>query len=349
MLVFMNRSFAVSTSMLAYPGVGVQANDREWKLHCAGIVFQSPAALSLRQRMLIRMLGRVMNATKEDLRSSLFRERILPFVAEGTRDCRIQVSIGSHSFELEKPTRKSGQFQEWLTIKRSRLAPFIETDKGGSETVKMQILIGGESDVQTESTIFLLHQIGTSIISDIDDTIKESAVVDRRELLANTFLKEFRPVEGMAEVYRTWADQGVSFHYVSSSPWQLYAPLLALWQKALFPAGTMHLKNFRFRDHFFPRMKFVRHGKSAVIRSLIHHVPERQFILIGDSGEKDPEIYAKICRKHPRNIKGVFIRDLPERPLALNRWQRTKASLHDGSVSTFQTADELKHLVQALL
>jgi hypothetical protein len=44
-------------------------------------------------------------------------------------------------------------------------------------------------------------------------------------------------------------------------------------------------------------------------------MPQRQFILVGDSGEKDPEMYAKIAAKHPRQIVRICIRQVDENPL----------------------------------
>ena len=55
------------------------------------------------------------------------------------------------------------------------------------------------------------------------DTVKVSNV-NKRELLANTFLREFTPIEGMAALFRRWGRaHGAVFHYVSASPWQLWA------------------------------------------------------------------------------------------------------------------------------
>ena len=51
--------------------------------------------------------------------------------------------------------------------------------------------------------------------------VKVTAVGNRRELLANTLLREFRAVPGMPEIYRGWETDGAAFHYVSASPWQL--------------------------------------------------------------------------------------------------------------------------------
>src|SRR5690606_7294133 len=93
--------------------------------------------------------------------------------------------------------------------------------------------------------IELIPPVGVSVIADIDDTIKITNVADRRELLANTFTREFQSVPEMANVYQKWANAGASVHYVSSSPWHLYSLLLDWLDKDQFPVGSLHLRNVR--------------------------------------------------------------------------------------------------------
>jgi phosphatidate phosphatase APP1 len=59
---------------------------------------------------------------------------------------------------------------------------------------------------------------------------------------------------------------------------------------------------------FFDLFADPRITKPPVIESMIQALPERQFVLVGDSGQKDPEIYGEIARKHPREVLFVFIR-----------------------------------------
>jgi phosphatidate phosphatase APP1 len=82
-----------------------------------------------------------------------------------------------------------------------------------------------------------------------------------------------------------------------------------------------------------------------VIKFLVRNFPDRNFILIGDSGERDPEIYAKICRNYSKQIRGLFIRDLPQRPLLPPRWSKLKIEPFTGRFATFQSAQELNGLV----
>jgi phosphatidate phosphatase APP1 len=166
----------------------------------------------------------------------------------------------------------------------------------------------------------LLEPTGVSVISDIDDTIKVSTVGNRRELLRNTFCRPMAPVPGMAELYKAWQKFGARFHYVSASPWQLYEPLSAFIRSNGFPAGTFHLKQVGVTDGSLRRLLDSPEGyKVPVIEEIMARFPLRQFILVGDSGEKDPEIYGELARKHPKQVARIIIRMTDGAPMSEER------------------------------
>jgi phosphatidate phosphatase APP1 len=135
-------------------------------------------------------------------------------------------------------------------------------------------------------------------------------------MLRRTFSEPFESIPGMSQLYREWSKSGALFHYVSSSPWQIYDALNEFLHLDGFPAGSMHLKWFRLRDELFKRWSIIRRkSKSGVIRGIVKRLPQRQFILVGDSGEKDPEMYAKLATRHPRQIARICIRQVDENPL----------------------------------
>ena len=141
-------------------------------------------------------------------------------------------------------------------------------------------------DRRFASVAFLLADSGVSVVSDIDDTVKISEVRDKQKLLRNTFMHEFQAVPGMADTYRTWAAAGAAFHYVSASPWQLFDPLDAFFKAASFPAGSLHLKQFRWKDSsFFSLFQDPVAYKKPIIAGLLTRYPHRRFVLVGDSGE----------------------------------------------------------------
>jgi hypothetical protein len=150
---------------------------------------------------------------------------------------------------------------------------------------------------------------GVSVVSDIDDTIKISEVLDRRALLRNTFLLPFRAVPGMASLYASWLARGAVFHYVTGSPWQLYRPLDEFITTAGFPAGMFHMKKFGLRSNLTSLFDPADAVKIPAITELLERFPRRRFVLVGDSGERDPEIYGEIARRFPGRIIAIFIRN----------------------------------------
>ena len=165
----------------------------------------------------------------------------------------------------------------------------------------------------------LIAPRGLSLISDIDDTIKVTNIPAGREVvIENTFFRPFVAAPGMAERYRGLGAE-TAFHYVSGGPWQLYRPLAEFIAAAGFPDGSFHMKSVRknlatpgsWQD--LARLAggdATTEQKLGQISGLIRHFPDRRFILVGDSGEQDPEVYRAIRNRFPRQIDAIWIRDL---------------------------------------
>ena len=78
------------------------------------------------------------------------------------------------------------------------------------------------------------------------------------------------------------------------------------------------MKNKTFLSLFADPEKY----KRAVIEPLLKRFPNRRFILIGDSGERDPEIYAALARNYPRQIERIVIRDVTGEPRTAPRYEK---------------------------
>ncbi|GAA1147157.1 App1 family protein [Nocardioides aquiterrae] len=145
------------------------------------------------------------------------------------------------------------------------------------------------------------------VVSDVDDTIIETGVQRVGEMLLQTFAGSAltrTPFEGAPELYRDLADDDRNpVFYVSSSPWNLHAFLAAFLRHRGFPLGPLLLRDLvGSRDG--------RARKHDRIEEVLRLHPELEFVLIGDSGEKDPEIYADVVRAHPGRIRAVYIREV---------------------------------------
>lgn len=145
------------------------------------------------------------------------------------------------------------------------------------------------------------------IVSDVDDTILQTGVQRIGLMLRQTFTGSAltrTPFPGAAELYRDLAaGEGNPVFYVSSSPWNLHAFLLGFLQHRDFPLGPLLLRDLMGTHHGRAR-------KHERIEEVLRLHPHLRFVLIGDSGEQDPQVYADIVRAHPGRILAVYIREV---------------------------------------
>ncbi|KIW06179.1 hypothetical protein, variant [Verruconis gallopava] len=152
---------------------------------------------------------------------------------------------------------------------------------------------------------------GISLISDIDDTVKHSAINSgAREIFRNAFIRDLADlkIEGVQEWYSRLEKMGVKFHYVSNSPWQLYPVLQKYFELTRLPAGSFHLKQYSgmLQGIFEP----VAERKKSTLDRIASDFPERHFILVGDSGEADLEVYLDFVAENPGRVLAILIRDV---------------------------------------
>jgi len=144
------------------------------------------------------------------------------------------------------------------------------------------------------------------VISDVDDTILETGVQRVGHMVRQTFTGSAltrTPFDGAPELYRDLAAGTNPVFYVSSSPWNLHDFLLAFLRHRDFPLGPVLLRDL-LGDGTGREPK---HGR---IREVLDLHPDLRFVLVGDSGEKDPQIYADIVREYPDRILAVYIREV---------------------------------------
>lgn len=174
--------------------------------------------------------------------------------------------------------------------------------------------------------IRLIPPFGVSVISDVDDTVKVTDIpLGEPEVLRNTFFRVFRAAPCMADQYSALGAK-TAFHYVSGGPWQLYGPLEEFLFSATsgFPRGSFHMKDVRTNpfesESYSDVWNLIASGSQQVtfeqkirqITELMERFPDREFVLIGDSGEKDPEVFAHIRQIFTDREIRIYIRDVVE-------------------------------------
>ncbi|KAL0572548.1 hypothetical protein V5O48_009405 [Marasmius crinis-equi] len=168
-------------------------------------------------------------------------------------------------------------------------------------------------DFSSDVTIFPSGSDGFGVISDIDDTIKISNVLDKVKLAKATLFDDPTPVPGMPELYKSLATSlsKPQFIYISGSPYQLY-PFLREFVATSFPdsRGPLFLRNLTITDLDLILDSFSEDAnkkleyKLSQIARVQAMYPSKSFLSIGDSTEKDPEIYGQAFKTHG----GDFIR-----------------------------------------
>jgi phosphatidate phosphatase APP1 len=157
------------------------------------------------------------------------------------------------------------------------------------------------------------------VISDIDDTVVQSHVTAKLRMVVTLALSNARtrkPFEGVAAFYRALQEgaggENNPIFYVSKSPWNLYVPLVDFLQAQGIPLGPLLL-----RDYGMHLLRGRGEHKARSIARVMETYPKLPFVLIGDSGERDPEIYADIVRRLPDRVRAIYIRSVNRDPVRL--------------------------------
>ena len=290
----LHSDIARDETVVFFPTAGwFDAAAGEWHLPIAGWIYE-PVVSTTRKTAFAQVLERRYDLTVSDENERNFSRRTNLLLADNERGKRIVIRLVGRNYELTE-SAANGHFRTTIVVAAGDAARFAEDG-----FLSFHAFTAATDTRRFQGSIQLVEPTGLSVISDIDDTVKISKVTDRRALLRHTFLLDFVVAPGMAELYRRWSGPDVAFHFVSSSPWQLYEPLHEFLDESNFPWATFSLKSIRFRDQtllnlFADGME----SKRPAIEAILNQYPEREFVLVGDSGEQDPEIYASLLREYP--------------------------------------------------
>jgi len=265
-------------------------------LHSLASDDEDPGLESLAKRS---SWNRPANMSKEELAraNALLMARLKPFMHLPLASAPITVFFfnDQRSQSRTVSTNESGHF----------------TLRASLDFVPTSIRVLASENLSATEKVTITDSRGVSLISDIDDTIKHSAIAGgAKEIFNNTFIRELGDltIKGVKEWYSKLAALGVPLHYVSNSPWQLYPLLRSYFALAGLPPGSFHLKQYSgmLQGIFEPAAE----RKKGSLEKIMRDFPERRFILVGDSGEADLEVYTDVVVANPGRILGVFMRDV---------------------------------------
>jgi len=249
----------------------------------------------------VRVLGRVLIVPPARASQSGSLERVRgwrSFAAVPVGYAQVTVTIAGVSHEVVAD--RGGVID---TVLPARLEP-------GWQTFTMSV----EDGAPVETHTFVVGpEVRFGIVSDVDDTVMVTALP--RPLLAawNSFVVDEharQPVPGMAVLMeRLVRDQpGTPVIYLSTGAWNIAPTLIRFLRRHLFPPGSVLLTDWGpTHDRWFRSGKA---HKLSNLRRLAREFPQVRWLLIGDDGQHDDELYTTFTSEHPDNVAGVAIRRL---------------------------------------
>ena len=318
---------------------------------------------------LARWLGRAERAAEGMLRRRLlqrpaWRRTVLPYVGHGTPNTvHVRGRVVLKRAEDERRTPRAALItglSRYLSVEVPDVKITIEV--GGHIT---QAVSGPEGYVEATLTVPELapgwHPVSfrlaeepastvegrllipdpaarLSVVSDIDDTVIHTGLTRLIDAVRTTLLtpEDARlPLAGAAELYRglVAADDGrAPVFYVSTGAWNLHAMLERFLDRHGFPAGPLLLTDWGPGQGWLFREQSAA-VKTRVITQLLREHPQLRWVLVGDSGQDDPEAYAAVALAQPDRIRAIYIREVPpQAPKRSQRVRRLAAELGDRGV-----------------
>jgi phosphatidate phosphatase APP1 len=256
----------------------------------------------------IRVLGRVVLA--RDPRPGSRAERKNRRREESVRGWRSFISVPYSAVDVVVEVEGSSH-----TVRPDRggvIDDVIPVDlKPGIHTVTLRA--GSSGHVATSPVQVVADHSCFGLISDVDDTVMVTALP--RPLLAawNTFVLDEHarvPTPGMAVLLERIAAShpDAPVIYLSTGAWNVAPAVTRFLSRNLFPPGALLLTDWGpTHDRWF---RSGRQHKEQNLRRLVREFPNIRWLLVGDDGQHDEEIYAEFVREHPLNVAAVAIRRL---------------------------------------
>jgi hypothetical protein len=276
---------------------------------------------SLATRNFTILQAMVYNGTQEEVVG--FRpRRLLHRILKGLPDLelferiRFQLSVSENALRTVEASTETRGFINvqlpwqlpWKTAKKAwtRMTPV------GVETLFGRVQLG-DYEILSSPVFFLNEQVKSIVISDIDDTIKDSKVHEAtgyKKVISGLFRGHFyryEAIAGMADLYRELVAKDALIIYITSTPYELAPFLLKFLREAQFPEGPV----------FMRWMGYGRFGhKWRSLHRVLTNVDDQRCYLIGDSGEQDLQIYRRAGETSvfKDRIDKILIRHVPGTP-----------------------------------
>jgi phosphatidate phosphatase APP1 len=265
-----------------------------------------------------RLHGRVLDDKRTDREADLSRlDSVLltlrRFESDEIPGARVRLEDGSVTREAE--TDDDGYF--WFEFAPD---PAPDPDEPWHD-VALTLLAPVDGEPATATGRVRVPSPGAefAVVSDVDDTVLRTGATDKLQFARTVLLNNAttrRVFPGVGAFYRALVSgpdaEGYNpIFYVSSSPNNLRHQFTGTFRHRGLPDGPLFLKDFGIDSGKFIKSGHAGH-KLEQIKTLLDFYPRLPFVLVGDSGQEDPEIYQEAVRRHPGRIRAVFVRDVTD-------------------------------------
>jgi len=286
---------------------------------------------------------------------------VIPYTGYGTPDwvrvlCRVVLTRGDEASQRAAKVRGWRSFfsipvdDVVVTISAGGVERTVLADRGGVIDTRIDarlspgwhvITISTDDSEPVNAPVFIVDPSAEfGLVSDVDDTVMVTALP--RPFLAawNTFVLDEharRPVPGMAVLYEriVRAHPHAPVIYLSTGAWNVAPTLSRFMDRNLYPAGPLLLTDWGpTHDRWFRSGR--EHKKSSLAR-LAEELPDMKWLLVGDDGQHDEQLYRDFAASHPRNVAAIAIRQLStsEAVLAGGRSKAVENTADGGPVWVF--------------
>lgn len=316
--------------VVVFPSLAKRDEDGVLRFTLHVWVFE-PETDSRARGLLVAALERALDIAN-DAERRVFGDRVRRFIVDNESRKRVTVRVGRRLFTLPA-TRGDGHALLDVELPAS--------DFAGEPSLVVRVALKPSDERVMEGRV-LLADGGLILVSDIDDTIKVSHVRDKRGLLRKTFIEEPELVTGMASLYERLLGPNGHLHFVSSSPYQLFAPLQRMCSEGGFRAASFGLKRIRPKGFSVAKLfEDPEESKPRAIAPLFERFPAASFILVGDTGEKDPEVYGNLYRQFGQRISRILLRDVTQESRTAERYRAAMLDVPDATWQLFADPSEI--------
>ena len=180
-------------------------------------------------------------------------------------------------------------------------------------TAQLETLNYTAADVTTTLQVWDATSLSLGVISDIDDTLTDTGITHKLEMLRNTFFENTYNVkifddapQAVTAIAGREADllPSLPVFYLSGSPWALHERISDAFDRVGLPHGTTILR--RYSQEPLDPYDF----KHPHLLEIIGAYPGIKWVLFGDTGEKDPEVYHTLIQERPGIAHSVHIHNV---------------------------------------